>query len=104
MQIQELKLDKLNFNFNLNTYPKGSHVKLLIILGRCFPQTKEQAKYFIKKGAKLDVLNYKDVQDLEAFLNKQNFKGQYKYTKSLTWVRLINQNDFISALKKEHNI
>lgn len=99
MTYKEIKLQKDGYNFNANCYPKGSHISLLLRLGRCFPTCKSQAI----KYTHLDVLNYEDVQLVESMLNKHGFIGDYKHTKSGTWVRLINQDDFKKALKKEYN-
>lgn len=99
MKIQEIKLKKEGFNFNANFYPKGSHVGLLLTIGRCFPSCKAQAI----KWSNFDVLNYDDVEVIENLLNKHGFEGNYKPTKSGQWVRLINQDDFKTALKKEYN-
>jgi hypothetical protein len=49
------------------------------------------------------VLNLDDVELIENLLNKHNLNGNYKYTKTKIWVRLINENDFKLALKKEYN-
>jgi hypothetical protein len=99
MKAQEIKLQKTGYNFNANCFPRGSHVSLLLSIGRCFPTCKSQAI----KWQSFDVLNYEDVQIIENLLNKHGFIGNYKETKSGNWVRLVNQNDFKLALKKEYN-
>lgn len=99
MKASELNLKKDGYNFNCNSYPKGAHISLLLNIGRCFPSCKSQAV----KWSNFDVLNFEDVQLVEAFLNKHGFFGEYKLTKSGTWVRLVNQDDFKKALKKEYN-
>ena len=104
MKATEVNLQKEGFNFNCNTYPARSHYKFLMRLGRVFPTTKAQAKYFISEGICLDVLNYDDVQIVEEVLNRHGFSGSYKYTKSEQWVRLQNDSDLHEALKKEYKI
>ncbi len=99
MKAQEIKLQKTGYNFNANCFPRGSHVSLLLSIGRCFPICKSQAT----KWQYFDVLNYEDVQIIENLLNKHGFKGDYKATKSGNWVRLINEDQFKLALKKEYN-
>lgn len=99
MNSTEIKLQKDGYNFNANCYPKGSHVGVLLTMGRCFPTCKSQAT----KWHHFSVLNYEDVQLIESLLNKHGFLGDYKATKSGTWVRLVNQSDFKLALKKEYN-
>lgn len=100
----ELNLNPDGYNFTCKSMPAKSHYKFLMGLGRVFPTTKAQVKYFISENCNLDVLNYEDVQLVESLLNKHGFKGEYKYTKSQTWVRLENQSDLKKALKLEHNI
>lgn len=103
MKASELNLKKDGYNFNCNTYKAGSHYKFIMRLGRCFPSTQAQAKYFISEGICLDVLNGDDVEKVEAILNKHGFEGDYKFTKSKTWVRLQNNSDLHKALKLEFN-
>jgi hypothetical protein len=99
MTAQEIKLQPSGYNFSANSYPKGSHVSLLLSIGRCFPTCKPQAV----KWTNFDVLNFEDVQLIESLLNKHGLAGNYKSTKSGQWVRLVNEADFKSALKKEYN-
>ena len=103
MKASELNLKKDGYNFNCNTYQAGSHYKFIMSLGRCFPSTQAQAKYFIYEGICLDVLNGDDVEKVEAILNKHGFEGDYKFTKSRIWVRLQNNSDLHKALKLEFN-
>ena len=104
MKATELNLEKNSYNFSCNTYKAGSHYKLLMRLGRCFPSTKAQAKYFVSSGVCLDVLNGNDVEIVESMLNKHGFIGDYKFTKSKTWVRLQNSHDLRKAIKAEFGI
>ena len=87
--------------YNLNFYAPKSHYKLAMYLGRFFPKTKAQAKEFLKNGCYLDVLNSRDVERVEDMLNKHGLKGNYKYTKSKQWVRLVNSEDLVIAIRKE---
>jgi hypothetical protein len=103
MTVSEFQLAKVGYTFNCNTRKSGSHYKFLMTMGRIFPTTLSQAKYFVSQGVCLDVLNYQDVQIVESMLNKHGYSGDYKYTKSQTWVRLINSGDLIKALKSEYN-
>ena len=103
MKSSELNLKKDGYNFNCNTQKAGSHYKFIMRLGRCFPSTRAQAKYFISEGICLDVLNKDDVEKVEALLNKHGFEGDYKLTKSKTWVRLQNNSVLHKALKLEFN-
>ncbi len=104
MKSFELNLKEENYTFSANTYPARSHYKFLMRLGRVFPTTKAQAKYFLSEGVCLDVLNCRDVEIIEELLNKHGFIGDYKYTKSEQWVRLQNDSDLHEALKKEYKI
>lgn len=94
--------EKQNYTFSANTYAPRRHYKFIMSLGRCFPTTKAQAIYFLQQGAPLDVLNSRDVEVVEALLNKHGFKGAYRYTKSRSWVRLQNTAHLCESLKKEY--
>lgn len=102
MKASELNLTKDGYNFSCNICPAGGHYKMAMLMGNIFPTTKAQAKHFVGKRHHMDVLNYEDVQLIESLLNKHGFEGNYKYTKSKTWVRLINTTDLHDALKKEY--
>lgn len=104
MKATEINLKKDGYNFNCNTYPARSHYKFIMRLGRVFPTTKAQAKYFITEGISIDVLNGDDVETVETMLNKHGFEGEFVFTKSKTWVRLQNQSDLHEALKKEYSL
>lgn len=99
MTTKEFQLPAENFTMSANYYAPRSHYKFIMSLSRVFPCTREQAKNFVQ----LDVLNSKDVEIVEAMLNKHGFVGAYKFTKSETWVRLQNNSDLIKALKLEYN-
>lgn len=102
MKATEIKLKAEGFNMSANTYAGKSHYKLTMKIGRVFPSTPAQAKFFIKEQVSLSVLNADDVQKVEALLNKYGFEGEYKSTKSKTWVRLQNNEDLYKALKSEY--
>lgn len=104
MKSTEINLNKDGYNFNCNTYPARSHYKFLMRLGRVFPKTKAQAKYFITEGICLDVLNSDDVETVETMLKKHGYEGNYKFTKSKTRVRIQNNIDLHEALKKEYSL
>jgi hypothetical protein len=104
MKAIELNLTKDGHNCSCKTYKSRSHYKFIMRLGRCFPSTQAQAKYFITEKVCLDVLNGDDVEKVETILNKHEFKGDYKFTKSKTWVRLQNNSDLHKALKLEFNL
>lgn len=104
MKASELNLKKDGYNFSCNTYPARSHYKFIMGLGRVFPSTKAQAKYFVTEGICLDVLNGDDVEIVESLLNKHGFDGEYKFTISKNWVRLQNNSDLHKALKMEFNV
>lgn len=99
LKANELSLPETQYTISMNTYSPKSHYKFLMGLGRVFPNTPTQAKYFISKGICLDVLNSTDVKLLEQFLNKYGFEGKYRYTKSKTFARLQNNLDLHRAIK-----
>jgi hypothetical protein len=92
------------FTMSVNFYPAKSHYKQTMLLGRAFPTTATQARFFISKGVCLDVLTRQDVELLERFLNKHGFEGKYRYTKSKLFARLQNGYDLHLALKKEFGL
>lgn len=102
MTSTQIKLQKQGYTFNANIYSRRN--TLLMMLGRQFPATKAQAEYFIKNNCTMDVLNYDDVQIVESLLNKHGLAGDYKYTKSESWVRLLNHDDLEHALKLEYSL
>ena len=104
MEARNLNLAQENFTMSCNTYAPKSHYKSVMSLGRVYPTTSAQAKCFLSFGRGFDVLNSKDIEIIELFLNKHGFQGDYQYTKSKSWARLTNICDFETALKKEYNI
>lgn len=100
----ELVLPDVRYTMSMNIYPPKSHYKFTMLLGRVFPNSIAQAKFFISKGICLDVLNAKDVELLENFLNKYGFEGKYQYTKSKQFVRLLNCHILEQALKIAYNL
>jgi hypothetical protein len=103
MKHTELNLTPKGYNFNTNIKPAKSHYKFLMRIGRCFPSTKAQARFFVSNSISFDELNYEDVQRIEGLLNKHGHQGDYKYTKSRLWARLQNHQDFYAALRAEYN-
>ena len=82
----------------------GQHYKFLMELGRVFPTTAPQSRYFIGNNLKLDVLNRDDVDRVEALLNEFGFEGDYRYTSTKRWVRLVNHEDLYKALELKYSI
>lgn len=80
------------------------HNSILIDIGRLIPTHKAQAKRVAQKGIAPDIMNMGDVEIIEAMMNKNGFAGQYKYTRSRNYVRLINYCDWHTSLKKEFNV
>ena len=99
LKANELSLPETQYTMSMNIYPPKSRYKFLMGLGRVFPNTPTQAKYFLSKGICLDVLNSTDVKLLEQFLNKYGFEGKYRYTKSKNFVRLQNNLVLYKAIK-----
>jgi len=104
MKASELSLEEVTYTMSCNTYPARSHYKFVMGLGRVFPTTKAQAKHFVSNEVCFGVLNAQDVSLIEDLLCKHNFIGEYKYTKSKAWVRLLNHSDFNQALIKEYGV
>lgn len=81
--------------------PRQHGSKFLISMGRLWPTTKAQVKYFVKERIFLDVIGLKDACNIEVVLNKYGKKGIYKLTKGKNWCRLENQGDLFECFKKE---
>lgn len=113
MNINELK-NNLPANFSAGDYLLSTdeftgRYKFIMELGRCFPATKAQAKYFINQKnfpyLNLDVLNLKDAEKIAAFMAENGgFEADFKFTKSKTWVRLTNNDDLKKAVKIKFEI
>lgn len=99
----QLTIKPEGYRFQTAPHAPRTHYKSLMRLGRVWPTTKAQARYYISCPS-IDVLNYEDVQAVEALLNRHGFTGQYSYTKSGRWVRLVNNNNLITALKLEYSL
>ena len=104
MKASEVQLQKAGY-FSVCKTKKGNY-KFLMSLGRVFPATKTQAKFFISTNAwlNLESFNLEDLEIIQALLNKHGYEGNYKYTRSGKWVNLINKEDLKNALKKEYDI
>lgn len=113
MKLYELK-NNLPSNFStedylFNTDEYTGRYKFIMSLGRCFPATKAQAKYFINQKnfpyLNLDVLNLKDAEKIAAFMAENGgFEANFKFTKSKHWVRLTNNDDLKKAVKIKFGI
>ena len=103
MKAQQVNLESQNFIFSTNERQAGQHYTFHMKLGLILPTTLAQAKFFVKNKCQLDVLNIVDVQRVEALLNEAGLEGDYKYTKSNRWVRLVNIEALYEALRKKYN-
>jgi hypothetical protein len=73
---------------------KGSHdAELLVRLGRWIPTTVRHLKFFTY----IDVIGYDDVKLME---DKYGVTLVTKPTKSGYWLRIVNQQEVIDAIKK----
>jgi hypothetical protein len=71
------------------------------------PQTKAQAKAHvnaINTSGFDDLLMVGQWVELEQFLNKHGYKGDYKLTKSHTMCRLQNIKEYVAAIKLEFSL
>lgn len=78
------------------------HYDDLARLGVLRPTTPTQVRRFARYGCRLDVLAYPDAVAIEELMNKHGYEGEYQYTKSHYWVRLINVSDYANALSIEY--
>lgn len=104
MKANELQLKREDFHFSTKIYKPKSHYKFLMRMGRVLPTTKAQAKHFIQSKCEFGVLNSYDVGCIEAIFAECGKEGEYRYTKSRTWVRLTNIEDFYNCLKQKYNL
>ena len=105
MKAQELNLTS---TYGLSVHPKGSHCQIAMWNTFFMPTTKIQALRFFKATK-----NWVDSQiihsqlaanEVEKFMSKHGYEANFKLTKSKTMCRLVNFEDFKSAIKKEFNI
>ena len=104
MKANEIILEVQNFTFSTNERRSGQHYKYLMGLGRILPTTRAQARYFITNRCKFDALNIVDVERIEAIFCKFGGAGEYKYTGSRRWVRLVNIEAFYEVLRMKYNL
>ena len=104
MQASEVILDAQSFIFSTNERRSGQHYKYLMDLGRILPTTRAQARYFVTNRCKFDVLNIVDVERVEALFREFGGAGEYKYTGSRRWVRLVNIEAFYKVLEMKYNL
>jgi hypothetical protein len=101
MKASEVKLQSL-VSGGFTTMAPNSHYKFLMELGRVFPSNKSQANFFVAKGVCLEPTGMKGVEAIENLLNKHGMEGEYQFTKSKQWVRLLNNSDLHRALILEY--
>jgi hypothetical protein len=104
MNASDIILDAQSFIFSTNERSSGQHYKYLMDLGRILPTTKAQARYFVANRCKFDALNIVDVERVEAIFSEFGGAGEYKYTGSRRWVRLVNIEAFYEVLKLKYNL
>lgn len=102
MKATEIKLEQTGYNMMHVQRKNGEHNDVVIRLGRLIPTLKAQALKVARSGIAPDVLNLNDVKLIEELMNEFGFEGDYKYTKSKTWVRLQNYGDWHKALKMKY--
>lgn len=69
-----------------------------------FPVTKGQAEYFLSSDNGMCAICRKDVELIEALLNKHGMKGHYQYTKSRRSVNFLSRAFLEKALRAEYGI
>ena len=69
-----------------------------------FPVTKRQAEYFIASDNGMCAICRKDVELIEALLNKHGMRGRYQYTKSHRSVHFLSNAFLEKALRAEYGI
>ena len=64
-------------------------------MGRVFPVSKAQAMAFVEMGCCIAEMNSEDVCVVEKLLEKHHLEGKYRYVGDKSFVKLINQSDFL---------
>ena len=91
------------FGGQMLTIPKdGQHYKSAMRIGRVFPTTKAQAIELRRMGAIFDVLGKADLENIEMLMNKHGKSGKYTLTKSESFARIANMQEFYECLKDEY--
>ena len=104
MKASKIILEAQNFVFSTNERRSGQHYKYLMYLGRILPTTRAQAHHFIANRCTFDVLNIVDVERIEPIFREFGGAGEYKYSSSRKWVRLVNIEAFYEVLKLKYNL
>lgn len=104
MKANDIILESQSFTFSANERRRGQHYKELMVLGRILPTTRAQARYFVSNRCKFDALNNVDVERIEAIFCEFGSAGEYKYTSSRRWVRLVNIEAFYEVLRMKYNL
>jgi hypothetical protein len=106
MNFQELTSKLQDSPMELNTYKSGQHYNRalghLTFMPTTLAQAKNQVRH-IKNESYDNLLMCGKWFPIEEFLNNNGFTGQYELTKSKTFCRLVNIQDYCSALKKQFN-
>lgn len=83
----------------------GKHdQKLLMDLGRKLPSNATHAKYWLKNGRIFDVIGTHDIKPFAAYCEKIGIEPIFKFTKSGTFVRLVNNTEFNNAIKNHFSL
>lgn len=97
MKNTEIKIERKGYRFNTDTRAPGSHCSLVLSLGRALPVTLSQ----LRKFDSLDVLNGDDADLIQRIYSKYGEVAEFQYTKSKTFVRLLNSWKLKELLKKD---
>lgn len=103
-ELTQLENFKSTSSFATLNFKKGQHCSRFYGDISCFFEGKAQIKKQInhlKNNGCDNLLMNGQWNNVEAFLNKHGFKGEYVLTKSKTFCRLTNINDYIKALESE---
>lgn len=69
-----------------------------------FPVTKRQAEYWLNSDNGMCAICRKDIELIEALLNKHGMHGRYQYTKSHRSVHFVSTGFLVKALCAEYGI
>lgn len=98
----------LTSHFGLTIHKPGSHCSIAMWNSFFMPSSKAQAKKWIGYVGDWDrsqvIGSQLQVCQIEEFMAKHGVVADFKYTKSKSFVRLANFQDFINCVKKEFQI
>lgn len=99
-----------DYYFNLSTNESIVTVlakrdqKFSMEIGRKLPGNATHAKYWIKEGLLFDTIGVHEIKPFAAYCEMIGIEPIFKFTKSQSFVRLVNNTEFNDAIKNHFSI